>query len=385
MSTSGKTVSADSPLLADLRILRETLHTIPEPSWNEQKTSRAIQSFLSRRCAGAEVTQLTGTGFMVVFRGRTEGPRTVIRCELDGVRVTESGDHAIRSNTPEFSHACGHDGHMAVSAGLAAILCEKPPAKGNVALLFQPAEESGEGAAAVMEHPSFKSFNPDYIFAFHNIPGAPEGTIIVRDNLFAFASKGMHITLTGTPAHAASPDSGINPTNAALDLARAIPLSAVRPSLATITYIRVGSPDMGRAPFDAELSMTLRSPRNTGLGVFSKAAETLARSTAEAAGLKVAVSWSDIFPETANNPACTAIIRQAAACAGFTMTEPAEPFPWSEDFGYYTALYHGALFGIGSGHTAPLHDQDYSFPDSIISPALEMYLRIIDHIHGSEH
>lgn len=373
----------DSPLLNELRSLRNTLHVIPELSWKENKTAQTVLSFTAKHCPGAEITHLTGTGFMLIIHGKSEGPVTVIRCELDGVPVTESADHQIRSLTPGVSHACGHDGHIAVSAGLAVLLNEHPPERGSVAILFQPAEETGEGAAAVMKHPSFISLNPDYIFGFHNIPGAPEGAVIVRDKTFASASRGMHITLTGTPAHAADPGAGNSPMAAALDLVTAIPVSAVLPARATATYIRIGSPDMGRAPFDADMALTLRAPDAAALDIFTESAEALVRGTAAAAGLKVSVSWSDIFPETFNCAPCTDIIREAAARCGLAIVEIHEPFLWSEDFGHYTSSYPGALFGIGSGSTPPLHDADYTFPDSLIEPALKLYLGIVLHIHGT--
>jgi amidohydrolase len=281
-----------------------------------------------------------------------------------------------------MSHACGHDGHMAVSAGLAVILSKHRPEKGTVALLFQPAEETGEGAAAVMEHPSFSALSPDYIFGFHNIPGAPAGTVIVRDNIFAYASRGMHITFTGSPAHAADPDAGKNPTAAALEIAAALPLSATFPCRATVTYVRIGSPDMGRAPFDADIAVTLRAPQGSDLDRYGESLTALVSSTAAAAGLKVSISWSDIFPETINNQLCTDIIRQAAARSGLAIETPSEPFLWSEDFGYYSSKYRGALLGIGAGNTPPLHDENYTFPDAVIATALKLYMGIIQLIHN---
>lgn len=372
----------DPGLLEKLILLRKKLHTIPEPSWKEYRTAETIQKFIAEHTAGSDIQKLPGTGFLVTYKGLRDGAVTVIRCELDGVPVTESPHNPVRSENAGMSHACGHDGHMAVSAGLAVISGKHRPEKGTVALLFQPAEETGEGAAAVMAHPAFRALNPDYIFGFHNIPGAPAGTVIVRDNIFAFASRGMHITLTGSPAHAADPDAGKNPTAAALEIAAALPLSATLPCRATVTYVRIGSPYMGRAPFDADIAVTLRAPQGSDLDRYGESVTTMVSDTAAAAGLKVSISWSDIFPETINSQRCTEIVRQTAVLSELSIETTFEPFLWSEDFGYYTQKYRGALLGIGAGNIPPLHNEDYTFPDAIIAPALKLYLGIIRLIHN---
>src|SRR5690606_35641080 len=112
---------------------------------------------------------------------------------------------------PGKGHLCGHDGHMAIIAGHAGAMAARRPVRGRVIVLFQPAEETGAGAAAVIADPAFKAIEPDFAFALHNLPGVPLGAAGIRAGAFNFASEGLSIRLEGKTAHASQPEAGLSP------------------------------------------------------------------------------------------------------------------------------------------------------------------------------
>jgi len=133
---------------------------------------------------------------------------------LDALPIEEKTNLSYASITRGNGHLCGHDGHMTMVAGLGYYLKQHRPNKGRVILLFQPSEENGKGAIQVIKDKLFKPFQPDYIFAIHNLPGYPHNQIVVSNNHFAASSSGMAINLKGKSSHAAEPEKGLNPGQA---------------------------------------------------------------------------------------------------------------------------------------------------------------------------
>jgi metal-dependent amidase/aminoacylase/carboxypeptidase family protein len=154
----------DPTLVAMLKSLRHTLHGCPEGAGEEVRTAAIVAHFLSAYAPDALITEVGGHGVLATFESAQPGPTVVVRCDLDAVRV-ERNEHHIGADHDSVSHLCGHDGHMTMVAGLAPLLYRARPARGRVVLLFQPAEETGEGAARVLEDPRFRALHPDGIEA----------------------------------------------------------------------------------------------------------------------------------------------------------------------------------------------------------------------------
>ena len=147
--------------LADLTAFRQELHRFPEVSRQEQATAARIVQALAPLQPDQLVTGLGGHGVAAVFNGLAEGPTVLFRAELDALPITELSDAAYRSTIPGKGHLCGHDGHMTLLIGLGRLIARKRPARGRVVLMFQPAEEDGSGAAAVVADPGFAALRPD--------------------------------------------------------------------------------------------------------------------------------------------------------------------------------------------------------------------------------
>lgn len=375
--------------IAQLTAFRRALHRAPELSGQEQDTARAVLAFTAAAAPDATLTGLGGHGVALEFTGAAPGPTVMIRCELDALPIAERSSAPHRSARPGLGHLCGHDGHMAILAGLALRLGARRPARGRVVLLFQPAEETGAGAAAVLADPRFAAIAPDYAFAIHNLPGLPTGAFVLNPGPANCASVGLRLVFGGRTSHAAEPHKAITP---ALALAGLMPaLLALGPGgdltpdfrLVTLTHLRMGEPAFGITPGAAELWVTLRSLTDAGMAGLKAAALHLAETAARDHGLTLGHDWHDDFAACQNDPQATALFRVAVASAGLALHPGQGPMRASEDFGRFAAHARCAMAFLGAGEaTPPLHAPDYDFPDTLIAPALTAFTRLVRDLCG---
>ncbi len=251
--------------IANLTAFRRDLHRFPEISGAESATAARVCAALGALNPDEIVTGLGGQGVAAVFNGAGPGPSVLFRAELDALPIEEISTAAYRSANPGRGHLCGHDGHMTLLIGLGLLMSRKRPASGRVILMFQPAEENGSGARAVVRDPRYAALRPDWAFATHNWPGLAHGQVLLSKGVVNCASQGLRITLSGKTAHAATPETGRSP---ALALSRLIPaLTALGKGgpitddfrLVTVTHARLGEPSFGIAPGEAALWVTLRT------------------------------------------------------------------------------------------------------------------------------
>lgn len=378
-----------------LTALRHALHQIPEVSGQEARTAAHITTFLQRYQPDRLITHLGGHGVAAIYDSGLSGPTVLIRCELDGLPIPEASDLPYRSTIPGNGHLCGHDGHMVMVAGLAPWLSAGVLARGRVILMFQPAEETGKGAAAVVADPRLQAFEVDYAFALHNMPGLAVGEVALCDGPANCASRGMRIVLTGRTSHAAEPQDGLSPAGV---LASLLPqLDALGPggalnegfTLTTVTHCQLGEPTFGIAPGVAEVWVTLRAATDPGMQDLIRAAEDLVTTAANGAGLGCVISYDDVFDACENHPEARDVLKSALATAGYPAQMQAQPQKWSEDFGQFRKAAGGteagtnsgtrcAMFWLGSGLEQPqLHNPDYDFPDTALPIGLAVFRQVI--------
>jgi len=370
----------------DLIAWRRHLHTLAEVSGREQVTAAHVQALLESFGPDQMVPGLGGHGLAAVFAGPAPGPTVMFRAELDALPLDETGDLPWSSTHPGCAHKCGHDGHMAILLGLAHRLGRRRPRTGRVITLFQPAEETGSGARAVVDDPAFGPLQPDWIFALHNLPGHPTGQVRVRAGAFTAGSAGLTIGLRGETSHAAYPEQGRSPDQALADLVTGLAVLPIplekdgRLALVTVGHARLGDPAFGITPGEAEILATVRSDDPVVLAELKDRAEALARQVAQTHGLAVTLGWSEEFPVTVNHPEAAAAVTAAAAAAGLPCGRPDEsPFRWSEDVGHLLNLGRGAMFGLGAGvDHAPLHAGHYDFNDALLEPGLALWDALVD-------
>lgn len=377
-------MAPDAADLAELRAWRHARHRRPEVSGAESETAAAVVEALAPLCPEEIVTGLGGHGVAAVFTGQGAGPTVLLRAELDALPIPDGAGLAYSSEVPGRGHLCGHDGHLAILLGVARLLARDRPPRGRVVLLFQPAEEDGSGAAAVLADPRFALLRPDWAFALHNMPGLPLGAARISAGPANCASVGLRLRLEGRTAHAATPDTGLSPIPALL---RLIPeLQALGPGgaldegfrLVTLTHARIGTPAFGIAPGEAELWLTLRCLTDGPMAELRRAVIDHVRAEARAHGLGIVESWHDDFAACRNDERATALFARAADRAGLSIG-PAEPMRASEDFGRFgTGGTRSAMMLLGAGEDHPaLHDPHYDFPDDLIAPGVALFLAVV--------
>ncbi|WP_373050684.1 amidohydrolase [Thalassovita aquimarina] len=376
------------PSNADIAALtewRRDLHRHPELSGEEAETAKRVVEMLSPTKPDRVLAGLGGHGIAAVYEAAEDGPSILLRCELDALPIEELSDVPYRSEVQGKAHLCGHDGHMAILAGVARWLGANRPVRGRAILLFQPAEEDGAGAAKVIADPRFAEITPDYALSLHNMPGLRFGHATLEPGAMACASRGMKITLTGRTAHASQPETGLSPVPA---MSRLMPLltglgtggvpSDPDFSLVTVTHARVGEPAFGVAPGQAELWVTLRTQNDAGMDALVARAGAAVGAAAIEAGLQHEISYHDVFRHCDNDAEATQLLASALEAENIP-TEPGKlPMRASEDFGRFGDVSKSAMMLLGSGtDCAALHNPDYDFPDSLIAIGARVFVQCL--------
>jgi len=404
-----------SSLLPRMTALRHRIHRAPEIAHEERQTAAAVAAWICDNTAGGLLPlaeDVGGTGLL--FRVQGEGgrntrqpvgspgagatvPSVLLRADLDGLPLFEKSGVPYASETPGRHHACGHDGHSSMLAAALTLLHMHRDEWGGVVYgLFQPAEETGTGALAVLADSAAmatlqQAGGVGRAFSFHNIPQRPLGQVMVRSaGTVARASTGLRVTLRGVQSHAAMPWEGNNPTLALASLAslaaglprRHAATAKSRgeePPLCTLVHLNVGTRDYGISPGVGDLGVTLRACRTTTVDTMAAEIETAAQAVAQSQGLQYEAERIDYFCAAINDAASTAIVLDAATRVSRVpaVEMMQQPFSWSEDFGALASRWGGALVGIGGGLQLPvLHHETYDFPDELTPIGTELWVQV---------
>lgn len=369
--------------MEELIQLRKELHKHPEISGNEKETANRVLLFLSKYPPNKIITSLGGEGILAIYKGSEKGKTILFRCELDALPIEEINTFNYQSVYSGVSHKCGHDGHMAILCGMAKTLHENPLKKGTVMLLFQPAEEDGNGAKRVLNDANFKEFKPDFVFALHNLPGFKKHQIIVKEDTFTCAVNSMIIKLNGKTSHAGEPENGINPALAIAEIIQVFnseintDLTSEKYCLITPIHIEMGEKAYGVSAGYGEVHFTIRSNSNNQMRIIESNLEENVIKITSKYDLKTEISWTQSFEANENSPDAVHFIKKAASISNLSVLERKLPFTFGEDFGLFTQHFKGAMLGIGAGENTPaLHNPDYDFPDDIITTGIQLFHQI---------
>jgi amidohydrolase len=371
----------DASLLRSATAFRRALHAAPETAHHESATAKRVEEFLREQGLRPWLRNVGGHG--LVYRIQGSSRRTLLfRAELDALPIHEETRRAHASRLPGNHHACGHDGHMAMLAAALAQLAHGPRPASSVLAVFQPAEETGEGAARLVAPLASKVGVVDGAFAIHNFPGLPSGTVGVRNGTAAKPSMGLEITMKGRRTHASEPQHGRTPLPALARLVQKVQPHAVAPhrsrsAFATLIGLNSGPNNFGVSPGEATLALTLRGDTQPRLDRLERTIVEAARRVARSEQLRVRLQSRDVFRETRNHPAAVREARRAAARAGLPVKTLEEPLSASEDFGRFTERWPGALILLGAGERhAPLHHARYDFPDPLLGAGIRFWLAL---------
>lgn len=347
-----------------IKKVRNELHNNPEYSGAEIKTKDIIRGFLSEK-TNLYVQDYNG-GIIALYEAGEGTECIALRADIDAVSLPDG----------TAAHLCGHDGHTAALLGVALMLEEIKPAK-NVLLIFQPAEETGEGAKEMLS--VLDKYCVSEIYGIHNLPGFEFGQIYTSHDTFACASCGMTFTINGKPAHAAYPESGASPLRAINALLNAIYESQhldrfMEGTFATLIGINAGQKAFGTSAENAEVWVTVRSQTNKEFKIIKEYLEYVVKKACEADGLTYRIEVRDEFPATVNDRECAGKVIKC--CNGKLLKQPMR---WSEDFGHYlnNKYSKGAFIGIGAGDCPDLHTRDYEYPDELLDNHIKTFINLI--------
>ncbi|MDW7694723.1 amidohydrolase [Flammeovirgaceae bacterium SG7u.111] len=382
------TTSFIDQLIPRLHAIRKELHAYPEVAEQEFATAKRIENHL-RENTSATVTRVAKTGVLAIFDSKVEGKTILLRADTDALPIQEVNDFTHKSTFPAISHKCGHDGHTSIMVGVAEIATKFPIKTGKLLLLFQPAEENGMGAQGVLNDSGFQQFEPDFVFALHNLPGFEKHQIVIKEKAFTANVKSIIIKLNGKTAHAAEPEKGFNP---ALAIAKILTYSEEQTNnfperedffLVTPIYLNMGELAYGISAGYGEVHLTIRSWSNELMEENITRLLSFIDKVSEKYHLKAGIEWLQVFHANQNNAEAIAEIKKAALENQFSLNQIKHPFKWGEDFGLFTQKCKGAMFGLGAGKNMPaLHNPDYDYPDEITITGIKMFHQIVSQTLG---
>lgn len=366
---------------------RHALHRIAETAFEERRTAEFVADTL--RSLGLQVaTGIGGTGVVGTLR-RGQATRSVgLRADMDGLPLREATGLAYASAHPGAMHACGHDGHMAMVLGAAATLARDPDLDGTVHFVFQPAEEPGKGAAAMIADGLFDRFPMDAIFGLHNLPGRPAGQLSTRAGSVMAGEDNFTIVVTGRGGHASSPHLVVDPLVAAAQIVVALQ-SVVARSVDPLRSAVVSCTDLvtdgarNAIPTTVTITGDTRSFDPATSELLEERIGRIAVGTARAHGADARVRYTREFRPSVNDPAATELaVAAAREVAPEAVDGDCAPITASEDFGLYAEHVPANFSFIGNGATGspggvPLHSHDYDFNDDVLATGVRYYQRVV--------
>ncbi|ESW85950.1 amidohydrolase [Mesorhizobium sp. LSJC269B00] len=364
---------------------RRDLHAHPEFGFEEKHTAAFVAAKLREFGLDDVAEGVGGTGVVGTLK-RGSGNRTVaLRADMDALRITEQSATAYRSQNPGIMHACGHDGHTTMLLGAAKLLAAEGGFDGTARFIFQPAEEWGKGALAMLDDGLLQRFPFDEIFGLHNMPGLPIGHFETRAGPFMSAEDNFEIVLKGIGGHAARPHSGNETLVAACALVTNLQtivsrrLSPADISVVSVTELitdgtRNALPGLARILGDA------RSFRPEVSAEIERQMRVIAAGTAAAYNVTADVTYSREFVPLQNDAdlvdAAFVAARRVLACGAASIA--AEPMTASEDFARFLDHVPGCFVFLGNGETSPpLHNSSYDFNDDGLLHGTDFHIAIV--------
>jgi len=385
----------------EIKALRRTIHAHPELRYEEVGTAKLVAENLERW--GLEVHRGMGKTGVVGVLKRGSGKRCVgLRADTDALPIAEINTFGHRSQNEGRMHACGHDGHTAMLLGAAKHLAEHGKFDGTIVFIFQPAEEGGAGAKAMIEDGLFEQFPVDAVFGIHNWPGIPAGHFGVTPGPIMASSNEFCINIKGVGSHAALPHSGRDPVFTAVQIANGLQGIITRSkkpidtAVLSITQIHAGDAS-NVVPDDAWLGGTVRTFTVETLDLIERRMRTIAEATAAAYECEVSIDFHRNYPPTINDAEQTrfAASVMAEVVGKENVNATVEPTMGAEDFAFMLLAKPGCYAFLGNGEGShreighglgpcTLHNASYDFNDSLLSVGSTYWVRLAEKFLATE-
>jgi hippurate hydrolase len=362
---------------------RRDIHSHPELAYQEKRTAKKVVELLKEFGVDEIHEGIGGTGVVGVIKNG-KGPKIGLRADMDALPITETNQCGHVSTNKGVMHACGHDGHTTMLLGAARYLSETRNFKGEVILIFQPAEEGFAGAKAMIEDGLFKKFPVKSIYGMHNVPGVKSGHLDVGPGPRMAAADNFEIKINGKGAHGAMPDQSIDPIVCGSAVVQALQSLVSRNSdprktlVVSVTQFNSGHAN-NVIPDFAQLAGTIRYfDKETGQFIRSKFPK-IVNDICEAFGANAEINYKEGYPPTINeNSSAKFALEVAKDVAGENASENQVPMMGSEDFSYFLQEKPGAYAWIGNGNSASLHNPSYDFNDDVLPIGASFLSRIAE-------
>jgi amidohydrolase len=365
---------------------RRHLHSRPEILYELHETSAFVAAKLREFGCDEVVTGLGRTGVVGIIRGSRPGRTTVgLRADMDALPLAEITGKPYASTVPGAMHACGHDGHTAMLLGAARYLAETRNFAGSVAVIFQPAEEGGAGALAMMNDGLLDRFGIDRVFGMHNMPGIPLGQFAIRPGPIMAATAEFEVSVHGRGGHAAMPHGTVDPIVAASQMVASLQTIVSRSTdpidslVVSVTKFHSGDAH-NIIPEMAQFAGTIRTLRKEVASHAFERLRALCEGIAAGHGARAEIMIDANYPVTFNHAVetefATEIARQVAGPANVMTDIP--PLMGGEDFSYMLEARPGAFIFVGNGDSANLHNPAYDFNDEAIAHGVSYWVRLAE-------
>ncbi|QPB19354.1 M20 aminoacylase family protein [Rhizobium sp. 007] len=376
---------------AEVAEWRRYIHARPELLFAVENTAAFVAGKLREFGVDEIVTGIGRTGVVGLIKGKGEGSRTIgLRADMDALPLTEITGKPWASTTPGKMHACGHDGHTAMLLGAAKYLAETRNFNGNIAVIFQPAEEGGGGGNLMVQDGMMERFSIEEVYGMHNLPGLPVGQFAIRQGAIMAATDEFTVTIKGLGGHAAQPHRTIDPiaigaqivTNLQMIASRsADPLRSV---VVSVTKFNAGFAH-NVIPNDAQIAGTIRTLDAEVRDLAETRLKQIINGLAAAHGAQADISFHRNYPVTVNHATeTTHAIAIASDIAGAAnVNSEIDPMMGGEDFSYMLNARPGAFIFIGNGDGAGLHNPAYDFNDEVIAHGISYWVRLAEQRLGA--
>lgn len=366
---------------------RHDLHRHPEILYEVHRTAATVAEKLKSFGLDEVATGIGRTGVVGVIHGRKSASGRVIalRADMDALPLRETTGKPYASTIDGRMHACGHDGHTAMLLGAARYLAETRNFDGTTIVVFQPAEEGGAGAKAMIEDGLLDRWKIQEVYGMHNMPGLDVGEFATRPGPFMAATDEFTIDITGRGGHAARPHMTVDPIIVGMAVIQALQtiisrsVDPIESAVVSVTKFHAGEAYNIIAQ-TAQIAGTVRSLKPEIRDLIEARMRAIVAGVAEAHGAAIVLDYDRNYPITRNHPGATAF---AAAVAGEVVghahvAEDAPPMMGGEDFSYMLEARPGAFVFVGNGDTAGLHSPAYDFNDDIIPIGCSYWARLVE-------